>query len=91
MTIQKIRASIKRENEIKTNQVAFFQTFRILTEDGNILDAENSNDIVYKHATKIETVRSTLKKQNQIESSVETSNIIFSQLKRTSSLIATVE
>jgi len=91
MTIQKLKASIKRENEIKTNQVVFFQTFRILTEDGNILDAENSNDLVSKHATKSEIVRSTLKKQNQIESSVETPNIIFSQLKRTSSLIATIE
>lgn len=68
-----IRAKIKRQNNpIGQVDYNFFEGFHILTEDGNILDAENSNDLVFKHelTNQYERTKNTLNRQNKIKASI---------------------
>lgn len=69
-----IRAKIKRQNN-PIGQVGydFSESFHILTEDGNILDAENSNDLVSKHelTNQYERTKNTLNRQNKIKASIK--------------------
>lgn len=69
-----IRAKIKRQNNPELNEIEYnyLEFFHILTEDGNILDAENSNDLVLKHelTNQYERTKNTLNRQNKIKASI---------------------